>query len=112
MRQSITANPSAIIRKYHLDMCRQCFRERAIDIGFVKVRLNILRIYFLRPKQSSLLSIRMMMFFEENYFDENSYLYQDMHSLTLLHIFLSCSTTKFPFSTVPERLLSYSASFV
>ena len=33
------ANPSAIIRKYHLDMCRQCFRERALDIGFVKVRL-------------------------------------------------------------------------
>ena len=32
------ANPSAIIRKYHLDMCRQCFRERALDIGFVKVR--------------------------------------------------------------------------
>ena len=33
----IAANPSAIIRKYHLDMCRQCFRERALDIGFVKV---------------------------------------------------------------------------
>jgi small subunit ribosomal protein S29e len=31
------ANPSAIIRKYHLDICRQCFRERALDIGFVKV---------------------------------------------------------------------------
>ena len=35
-----TANPSAIIRKYHLDMCRQCFRERALDIGFVKVRFT------------------------------------------------------------------------
>ena len=33
----IKANPSAIIRKYHLDMCRQCFRERAFDIGFIKV---------------------------------------------------------------------------
>ena len=32
-----SANPSAIIRKYHLDMCRQCFRERAGDIGFIKV---------------------------------------------------------------------------
>ncbi|KAJ1414467.1 component of cytosolic 80S ribosome and 40S small subunit [Ochromonadaceae sp. CCMP2298] len=32
----VCANPSAIIRKYHIDMCRQCFRERAIDIGFVK----------------------------------------------------------------------------
>ena len=31
------ANPHAIIRKYHLDMCRQCFRERALDIGFKKV---------------------------------------------------------------------------
>jgi ribosomal protein S14 len=35
-----SANPSAIIRKYHLDMCRQCFRERALDIGFVKVRFT------------------------------------------------------------------------
>ena len=33
-----TANQGAIIRKYHLHMCRQCFRERAEDIGFVKVR--------------------------------------------------------------------------
>jgi hypothetical protein len=32
-----TANPHAIIRKYHLNICRQCFRERASDIGFVKV---------------------------------------------------------------------------
>ena len=32
-----TANQGAIIRKYHLHMCRQCFRERAEDIGFVKV---------------------------------------------------------------------------
>lgn len=28
-----------LIRKYHLNMCRRCFRERATDIGFVKVRL-------------------------------------------------------------------------
>lgn len=26
-----------LIRKYHLFMCRRCFRERATDIGFVKV---------------------------------------------------------------------------
>jgi hypothetical protein len=31
-----TANQCAIIRKYGIDMCRQCFRERAVDIGFVK----------------------------------------------------------------------------
>ena len=35
--EQLTANPHAIIRKYHLDMCRQCFRERAEDIGFIKV---------------------------------------------------------------------------
>ena len=28
-----------IIRKYNLNICRQCFREYAKDIGFVKVRL-------------------------------------------------------------------------
>lgn len=33
------ANQGAIIRKYHLHMCRQCFRERAEDIGFVKVNV-------------------------------------------------------------------------
>ena len=33
----VCGNQCAIIRKYHLDMCRQCFRERALDIGFVKV---------------------------------------------------------------------------
>ena len=37
-----TANQGAIIRKYHLHMCRQCFRERAEDIGFVKVRTNLI----------------------------------------------------------------------
>eukprot|EP01035_Chromulina_nebulosa_P035361 gene35361-47516_t len=35
-RCRVCANQLAIIRKYHLNMCRQCFRERAIDIGFVK----------------------------------------------------------------------------
>jgi len=29
-----------LIRKYHLNMCRRCFRERANDIGFIKVRLK------------------------------------------------------------------------
>lgn len=53
-----------------------------------------------------------MMHFDKDYNDEHTFLYQDKHSLTFLHIFLFCSTTKFPFSTVPERLLSYSASFV
>jgi small subunit ribosomal protein S29e len=36
-RCRVCANQQAIIRKYHIDMCRQCFRERAEDIGFIKV---------------------------------------------------------------------------
>lgn len=41
-RCRVCANPHGIIRKYHLDMCRQCFRERALDIGFMKVNLECL----------------------------------------------------------------------
>lgn len=29
---------SGLIRKYGLDVCRQCFREKAKDIGFNKYR--------------------------------------------------------------------------
>ena len=32
------SNQKGLIRKYSLDMCRQCFREYAKDIGFVKAR--------------------------------------------------------------------------
>ena len=28
---------AGLIRKYGLNICRQCFREKAADIGFVKV---------------------------------------------------------------------------
>lgn len=31
------ANRHGIIRKYGLNICRQCFREYAADIGFKKV---------------------------------------------------------------------------
>ncbi|RYN31788.1 hypothetical protein AA0117_g4598 [Alternaria alternata] len=34
---------SGIIRKYGLNMSRQAFREKAQDIGFVKVRLPLRR---------------------------------------------------------------------
>jgi len=34
----VCANTKGLIRKYALDMCRQCFREYAKDIGFVKAR--------------------------------------------------------------------------
>ncbi len=32
----VCANQHGIIRKYHLNMCRQCFRCYAKDIGFIK----------------------------------------------------------------------------
>ncbi|PWY99424.1 putative RPS29B-ribosomal protein S29.e.B [Testicularia cyperi] len=34
----VCANQGGIIRKYGLDICRQCFRERADQIGFKKFR--------------------------------------------------------------------------
>lgn len=33
----VCANQSGLVRKYGLNICRQCFRERAADIGFAKV---------------------------------------------------------------------------
>jgi small subunit ribosomal protein S29e len=32
----ICTHPAGLIRKYGLDLCRQCFREKARDIGFDK----------------------------------------------------------------------------
>ncbi|CAL6372441.1 unnamed protein product [Bathycoccus prasinos] len=32
----VCSNQHAIIRKYNIMICRQCFREYAKDIGFVK----------------------------------------------------------------------------
>ena len=37
LRSRICANHWGLIRKYGLNICRQCFREYAKDIGFVKV---------------------------------------------------------------------------
>ncbi|KAJ1957630.1 40S ribosomal protein S29 [Dipsacomyces acuminosporus] len=33
----VCTHRAGLIRKYGLDMCRQCFREYANDIGFFKV---------------------------------------------------------------------------
>uniref|UniRef100_A0A3P9PHA3 Small ribosomal subunit protein uS14 n=1 Tax=Poecilia reticulata TaxID=8081 RepID=A0A3P9PHA3_POERE len=44
----VCSNRHGLIRKYGLNMCRQCFRQYAKDIGFVKVS-NI----FLRPNLGS-----------------------------------------------------------
>eukprot|EP00606_Chrysophyceae_sp_TOSAG23-5_P001047 GSChrysophyteH2.ASY1.ANO1.746.1 assembled CDS len=35
-RCRVSGNQQGIIRKYGINMCRQVFRERAKDIGFVK----------------------------------------------------------------------------
>ncbi|ODV60038.1 40S ribosomal protein uS14 [Ascoidea rubescens DSM 1968] len=34
----VCASRGGIIRKYALNICRQCFREKANDIGFYKYR--------------------------------------------------------------------------
>lgn len=34
----LCAHQAGIVRKYGIDLCRQCFREKAAAIGFVKVR--------------------------------------------------------------------------
>lgn len=33
----VCANQGGIIRKYGLNICRQCFREKSEQIGFTKV---------------------------------------------------------------------------
>lgn len=33
----VAGNGHGLIRKYALNVCRQCFREKAKDIGFIKV---------------------------------------------------------------------------
>jgi small subunit ribosomal protein S29e len=35
----LCAHQAGLIRKYGLDLCRQCFREKSAAIGFVKVSL-------------------------------------------------------------------------
>jgi ribosomal protein S14 len=34
----VCTHPAGLIRKYGLNLCRQCFREKSQDIGFIKVR--------------------------------------------------------------------------
>ena len=33
----LAGNGHGMVRKYQLNCCRQCFREKAADIGFIKV---------------------------------------------------------------------------
>ncbi|OJD29736.1 40s ribosomal protein s29 [Diplodia corticola] len=36
----VCTHKAGLIRKYGLNICRQCFREKSTDIGFVKVRIT------------------------------------------------------------------------
>ena len=47
----VCAHRLGLIRKYGLDICRQCFRERAYDIGFTKVNFRYSSILFMSPKE-------------------------------------------------------------
>ncbi|KAM7217418.1 Ribosomal protein S14p/S29e domain containing protein [Rhypophila decipiens] len=40
----VCTHKAGLIRKYGLNICRQCFREKSADIGFVKVRNHTLTI--------------------------------------------------------------------
>ncbi|CAC9887363.1 unnamed protein product [Aureobasidium pullulans] len=35
----VCTHKAGLIRKYGLNICRQCFREKSTDIGFIKVRM-------------------------------------------------------------------------
>lgn len=39
-RSRVCKHKAGLIRKYDLNLCRQCFREKAKDIGFNKVSFN------------------------------------------------------------------------
>ncbi|KAL0087915.1 40S ribosomal protein S29 [Phycomyces blakesleeanus] len=36
----VCAHRAGLIRKYNINICRQCFREYASDIGFNKVKYD------------------------------------------------------------------------
>lgn len=40
LHSRVCTHPAGLIRQYGLNICRQCFREKSADIGFVKVRLT------------------------------------------------------------------------
>lgn len=37
----VCTHKAGLIRKYGVMLCRQCFREKSRDIGFLKVRLQL-----------------------------------------------------------------------
>ncbi|XWW96796.1 hypothetical protein V2A60_004776 [Cordyceps javanica] len=65
----VCKHTAGLIRKYDLNLCRQCFREKAKDIGFNKVRH--IETTFL-PKART---IRLDQFALRSYFMANSYIW-------------------------------------
>jgi small subunit ribosomal protein S29e len=44
----LCAHQAGLIRKYGLDLCRQCFREKSAAIGFVKVRRHDVCLFLMK----------------------------------------------------------------
>ncbi|KAJ5871287.1 uncharacterized protein N7529_003640 [Penicillium soppii] len=40
-RNRVCSHRAGLIRKYGMNICRQCFREKSTDIGFTKVRFTL-----------------------------------------------------------------------
>ena len=47
----VCTHKAGLIRKYGLNICRQCFREKSTDIGFTKVRIGILEVNRMRGQR-------------------------------------------------------------
>ena len=54
----LCAHQAGLIRKYGLDLCRQCFREKSAAIGFVKVTSDMF--ISLRPGSHTIQSLEPM----------------------------------------------------
>ncbi|GLI75878.1 40S ribosomal protein S29 [Penicillium ochrochloron] len=48
----VCSHRAGLIRKYGMNICRQCFREKSTDIGFNKVRTFILYLYRLEQRHT------------------------------------------------------------
>ena len=55
----LCAHQAGLIRKYGLDLCRQCFREKSAAIGFVKVCILFRSASSLFPSSSTSLALRL-----------------------------------------------------
>ncbi|KAJ5905165.1 uncharacterized protein N7473_002081 [Penicillium subrubescens] len=49
----VCSHRAGLIRKYGMNICRQCFREKSTDIGFNKVRAFIFYLCRLEEQRTS-----------------------------------------------------------